>query len=434
VNNEDKCVFKNSTFSLSKNFFIKINDMQAVNKNQLFLASCIALIFTSLTFAFRASLEGVWGSEFNLNKEQVGWVFSPAFWGFTLAMVIGGPLCDVLGMKRLLVFAFIGHIAGAVIYIIAKDATMLFIGTLCIGIGNGMVEAACNPLVVSLYPKDKTTMLNRFHVWFPGGNVIGGLLAYLVLTQLNLDWRILMVPLFIAVLIYGFLFIKLKFPQTERVTSGVSTGEMFKACLNPLFLIMIACMFLTAATELGTTTWIQALLEGSGISGILVLVFIFGIMALGRSFAGPVVHRLNPNGMLIFSAIFAGIGLVLLSMISGYAAFAAAAVYAVGICFFWPTMLGFVSEYLPKTGALGLSLMGGAGMFSVSLILPMMGRWLDNAKAKAIAEGMTATQADAAAGSETFLRVAILPAILVVVFTIIYFIRKNKPTQQLAHS
>jgi MFS family permease len=193
-------------------------------------------------------------------------------------------------------------------------------------------------------------------------------------------------------------------------------------------------MFLTAATELGTTTWIQALLEGSGISGILVLVFIFGIMALGRSFAGPVVHRLNPNGMLIFSAIFAGIGLVLLSMISGYAAFAAAAVYAVGICFFWPTMLGFVSEYLPKTGALGLSLMGGAGMFSVSLILPVMGRWLDNAKAKALAEGMTATQADAAAGSETFLRVAILPAILVVVFTIIYFVRKNKPTQQLAHS
>ena len=408
--------------------------MQAVNRNQLFLASCVALIFTSLTFAFRASLEGVWGTEFNLNKEQLGWIFSPAFWGFTLAMVIGGPLCDVIGMKRLLVFAFIGHIAGAIIYVVAKDATMLFIGTLCIGIGNGMVEAACNPLVVSLYPKDKTTMLNRFHVWFPGGNVIGGLLAYLVLIQLNLDWRILIVPLFIAVLIYGFLFIKLKFPQTERVTSGVSTGEMFKACLNPLFLIMIACMFLTAATELGTTTWIQALLEGSGVSGILVLVFIFGIMALGRSFAGPVVHRLNPNGMLIFSAIFAGIGLVLLSMVSGYAAFAAAAVYAIGICFFWPTMLGFVSEYLPKTGALGLSLMGGAGMFSVSLILPVMGRWLDSAKAKAIAEGLTASQAEAAAGSETFLRVAILPAILVVVFTIIYFVRKNKPTQQLAHS
>ncbi|MFC0772829.1 MFS transporter [Terrimonas alba] len=400
--------------------------MQAVNRNQLFLASCIALIFTSLTFAFRASLEGVWGAEFNLTKEQVGWIFSPAFWGFTLAMVIGGPLCDVLGMKRLLVFAFIGHIAGAIIYIIAKDATMLFIGTLCIGIGNGMVEAACNPLVVSLYPNNKTTMLNRFHVWFPGGNVIGGLLAFVVLTQLNLDWRILLVPLFIAVAIYGFLFFKLKFPQTERVTTGVSTKEMFAACLNPLFLIMLACMFLTAATELGTTTWILALLEGSGVSGILVLVFIFGIMALGRSFAGPVVHRLNPNGMLIFSALFAGIGLLLLSQSSGYAAFGAAAVFAIGICFFWPTMLGFVSEYVPKSGALGLSLMGGAGMFSVSLILPVMGKWLDEAKAKAIAEGIDPSRAEAIAGSETFMKVAIMPAILLVIFTIIYFVRKNK--------
>jgi fucose permease len=406
--------------------------MQAVNKNQLFLASCIALIFTSLTFAFRASLEGVWGSEFNINKEQVGWVFSPAFWGFTLAMVIGGPLCDVLGMKRLVGFAFVGHIAGAVIYIIAKDATMLFIGTLCIGIGNGMVEAACNPLVVSLYPNNKTTMLNRFHVWFPGGNVIGGLLAYIVLTQLNLDWRLLMIPLFIAVVIYGFMFLKLKFPETERVTSGVSTGDMFKACLNPLFLIMIICMFLTAATELGTTTWILALLQGTNVSGILVLVFIFGIMALGRSFAGPVVHRLNPNGMLIFSAIFAGIGLVLLSKISGYAAFGAAAVYAVGICFFWPTMLGFVAEYLPKTGALGLSLMGGAGMFSVSLILPVMGKWLDQAKAKAISEGMQTAQAEAAAGSETFLKVAIMPAIVLVIFIIIYIVRRNVYKQQKA--
>src|SRR5215216_2435100 len=139
--------------------------MQAVNRKQLFLASCIALTFTSLTFAFRASLEGVWGEEFSMNNEKVGWVFSPAFWGFTLAMIIGGPLCDVLGMKKLAGFAFIGHLAGAVIYIFAKDPKTLFIGTLCIGIGNGMVEAACNPLIVALYPDNKTTMLNRLHVW-----------------------------------------------------------------------------------------------------------------------------------------------------------------------------------------------------------------------------------------------------------------------------
>jgi fucose permease len=399
--------------------------MQAVNRNQLFIASGIALVTTAMTFAFRAALAGTWGDEFHLTNEQIGWIFSPAFWGFTLAMIFGGPLCDVIGMKRLIGLAFLGQIAGVIIYLIAKDATMLFIGTVCIGVGNGMVEAACNPLVVSLYPDNKTTMLNRFHVWFPGGNVIGGLLAYFIVDRLNMDWRILVGLLFLPILIYGFLFLQLKFPQTERVQKGVSTKEMFVACLSPLFIIMLACMFLTAATELGTTTWIEELLKGANVSGILVLVFIFGIMAIGRSFAGPVVHRLNPNGMLIFSALFAGIGLILLSRSSGYAAFGSAAIFAVGICFFWPTMLGFVSEYLPKTGALGLSLMGGAGMFSVSLVLPIMGHWFDKAQSAAIEAGTDLVKAKAIAGSEAFMKVAIMPAILFVVFIIIYIARRK---------
>ena len=399
-----------------------------IRRDQLFLASRIALIFTSMTFAFRASLEGVWSETFHLTKEQLGWIFAPAFYGFTLAMIFGGPLCDWLGMKRLLVLAFIGHIAGVVIYLTAKDATMLFIGTLCIGIGNGMVEAACNPLTVTLYPDNKTTMLNRFHVWFPGGIVIGGLLSYLF-EKLHIDWHLLIATLFIPAAIYGFLFLKLDFPKTERVTKGISTAQMFKSCLNPLFIVMLLCMFLTAATELGTNTWIVALLQGANVSGILVLVFINGLMALGRSFAGPVVHRLNPNGMLIFSALFAGIGLVLLSLANGYAAFAAAFVFAAGVCFFWPTMLGFVSEYLPNTGALGLSLMGGAGMFSTSLIIPMMGKWFDGYKNAAIAQGVDAANADAVAGSSTLMKVAIMPVILLVVFTAIYFARKKQSQQ-----
>jgi len=238
--------------------------MQAINKNQLFLASRIALIFTAMTFAFRAGLEGVWSAQFSLTKEQLGWIFSPAFYGFTLAMIFGGPLCDVIGMKRLLVLAFIGHLAGVIVYLTAKDATMLFVGTLCIGIGNGMVEAACNPLTVTLFPDNKTTMLNRFHVWFPGGIVIGGLLSYFIIDKWHLDWRILIALLFIPAVIYGFLFLKLKFPQTERVTKGVSTAKMFSSCLSPLFLIMLACMFLTAATELGTNQWLGALLQGAG--------------------------------------------------------------------------------------------------------------------------------------------------------------------------
>ncbi len=399
--------------------------MTTINRKQLFLASRIALILTAMTFAFRASLEGVWSAEFHLTNEQLGWVFSPAFWGFTLAMIFGGSLCDIIGMKRILVLAFIGHVAGIVMYLVAKDATMLFIGTVLIGVGNGMVEAACNPLTVTLYPQNKTTMLNRFHVWFPGGIVIGGLLSYLMIDQMQIDWRILIATLFIPAAIYGFMFLKLKFPQTERVTSGVSTKNMFTACLSPLFIIMIICMFMTGATELGTNTWIVALLEGANVSGILVLVFISGLMALGRSFAGPVVHRLNPNGMLIFSSLFSGIGLILLSMVSGPVAFGAAFIFAIGICFFWPTMLGFVSEYLPDTGALGLSLMGGAGMFSTSFIVPIMGRWYDGFRADAIASGATGAAADAAAGSDTFLKVAIMPAILLVIFTLIYLNRRK---------
>src|SRR6476660_3873560 len=207
------------------------NDMQAINKNQLFLASRIALIFTAMTFAFRAGLEGVWSSEFSLTKEQLGWIFSPAFYGFTLAMIFGGPLCDVIGMKRLIGIAFVGHVAGVIVYLTAKDATMLFVGTVCIGVGNGMVEAACNPLVVSLYPDNKTTMLNRFHVWFPGGIVIGGLLSFLVLDKMHLDWRILVSVLFIPAIIYGIIFWQLSFPQTERVQKGVSTKKMFASCL-----------------------------------------------------------------------------------------------------------------------------------------------------------------------------------------------------------
>ena len=400
--------------------------MNSINRNQLFLASRIALIVTAITFAYRAALEGTWEKEFHLTKEQIGWIFSPAFWGFTLAMIFGGPLCDVIGMKKLVGLAFIGHVTGIVIYLVAKDATMLFIGTVCIGIGNGMVEAACNPLVVSLYPDNKTTMLNKFHVWFPGGIVIGGLISYLFLEQLHLDWRIMVALLILPAILYGVMFWKLDFPKTERVAKGVSTAEMFKSCLNPLYLVMIICMFMTAATELGTGTWIGALLSGAGVSGILILVFINGIMAVGRSFAGPIVHKLNPNGMLIFSSLFAAIGLYLLSISSGYAAVGAAAVFAVGICFFWPTMLGFVSEYLPKTGALGLSLMGGAGMFSVSLILPVMGKWFDNAKAAAVSSGTDVAKAEAVAGSDTLLKVAIMPAILLAIFTIIYFVRKSK--------
>jgi MFS family permease len=415
-----------------------------INAPKLFQASCIALITTAMTFAIRGGLMETWGNEFSLTAEQIGWVNGTAFWGFTLAMVFGGPLCDILGMRNLLRYAFIGHILGIGLTIMAEGYLSLFIATLVIGISNGLVEAACNPLVTSLYPNEKIKYLNRFHIWFPGGIVIGGLVSYFLLDQFHIPWRFLMATLIIPNLIYGFLAFNSAFPVSERVSSGTSSSEMYKSLLNPLFIVMVACMMLTAATELGTNQWITALLANVGVPSILLLVFINGIMALGRGFAGELAHKLAPTGILLFSAIFSTLGLVLLSYSQGYLAFFSAAVFAVGVCYFWPTMLGFVSEYLPKTGPMGLSIMGGAGMLSVSFILPMMGKRFDNNltglipenyiletlknAAKNTKEATLWTQINLEAGSQTLLSVAVLPLFLVFVFACIFIFMRNKTT------
>ncbi len=384
--------------------------MEQINKNRLFLASCLALITTAMTFAIRARLETVFGPEgVGLTLEQIGYAFTPAFFGFTLAMLFGGPLVDFLGIKKITWMAFVTHAIGIVWTIMADSMSSLFIATLFVGIGNGMVEAALNPMIASMYSDQKTKMLNRFHVWFPGGIVIGSILGWLVMDIMGLSWQLMVATLFIPLIAYGFLFFGQKIPVTERVQLGISNKKMFSSIANPLFLFMVFCMFLTAASELGTTQRIESLLKTSVDVPLLVLAFINGIMALGRMFAGQVVHKLKPAGMLLYSAIFTFIGLWLLTITSGGMTFVAAAVFAVGVTFFWPTMLGFVAEYLPETGALGLSIMGGAGMFSVSIVLPIMGNLMDNASA-----------------SEALRTMSILPGILIVAFLILNIIMKNK--------
>ncbi|WNJ21246.1 MFS transporter [Pontibacter sp. G13] len=397
-----------------------------INRNLLFLASCLALISTSMSFAIRGDLMGVWGDVFSLTSEQVGWVTGTAFWGFTLAMVIGGPIVDIVGMKRIMGMAFVGHAAGIALTIMASGFWTLFLGTLLIGIANGFVEAACNPLVAGMYTDNKTKMLNRFHVWFPGGIALGGVLMYLM-SGAGLSWQLKVATMAIPTILYGVIFFGQKFPQTERVASGLTMSDMFKACTRPLFLFMVGCMLLTAATELGTNQWITSLLENVGVASILVLVFINVLMASGRMFAGPIVHRFSESGMLLFSAIFSGLGLYLMSITSGYAIFAAAGVFAIGITFFWPTMLGYVNTKMPETGALGLSIMGGAGMLSTSLILPMMGKVYDGQVQAAIESGVAEAQAGLVGGATTLSYMVVLPIILVAAFAYLHFVvGKNK--------
>ncbi len=429
--------------------------MQAnIQRNKLFVASCLALLVTSLSFGIRAGLLNQWGTEFNLSASQLGTIAATAFWGFPLAVIIGGMVVDVIGMKRLLVLAFIFHLLGIILTIFAGNFGdpfwSLFISTLCIGIANGTVEAACNPLVTALYPENKTTKLNHFHLWFPGGIFIGTLIVYFY-NESGVGgiggfsaWQIQVATMLIPTLIYGYLFSKLKFPVTERVAAGVSTGVMYQSLLSPLFIFMIVCMFGTAITELFTGQWIDVLLRNVTDNAILVLTLTTGIMAIGRGFAEPVVHKFAPQGVLLISSILAAVGLYLLGNSSGNSIFIGAIIFGMGVCYFWPTMLGFVAENLPKTGAVGLNLMGGAGMFAVSLYMMFMGGFYDRLLAKKLPNEDLATynsapagsemanalnQAKAEAGPEIINATLVIPIILIVAFTglVIYMRNRKKP-------
>lgn len=410
------------------------------NRNKLFLASCIALTVTSMTFAIRAGMIGPLGKEFGLDNGQLGIVISTAFWGFPLAVILGGWIVDYIGMKKLMIVAFVSHVLGIALTIFAGGFWGLFISTLLIGIANGTVEAACNPLVATLYPEDKTIKLNHFHLWFPGGLVIGGLVAYFLGdTMLDMGWKIQMATMLVPAVIYGYMFLNLDFPKTERIANEVSDSEMYKSILSPLFIFMVICMFGTAITELATNQWIGVLLGSVSSNALLLLVFISLIMAVGRGFAGPIVHQMSPTGVLLGSAIFAALGLFLMSTMSGNMLFVAAAVFAVGVTYFWPTMLGFVAEYIPKSGALGLGLMGGAGMFAVSIFQPIIGEVYDSNMANALPEGANMQEyANAAGGTEMATAFAdaqvvagpailstmvIIPVILIVAFAGLHFMR-----------
>lgn len=398
-------------------------EQKTIDRSGLFWASCVALIVTAMTFGIRTGILGTLGDEFGLTATELGIVTGTAFWGFTLAQIFGGPLCDIVGMRVLIWIAFAGHVIGIAMTIVATGFWSLFISTLILGIANGTVEAACNPLVTSLFTTEKTKKLNLFHFWYPGGIVIGTLIGY-ALQQYGMGWEIQIATMLIPTVIYGIMFYGKAFPVTERVSSGVSTGEMFRACLNPLFLFMIVCMFITASTEFGVNNWVPLFLQQGSINSLLLLCWVTAIMAAGRLFLGPLVHgAVEPAKVLLFSAIFSAIGIYWLSFATGTSAFAAAAVFGLGVSFFWPTMLGFVSENLPKTGALGLSLMGGAGMLCVAFALPVLGSIYDSKVAAATAAG----QSPLVGGAETLRTIIVLPIFLIVAFGVLLFIMRRRP-------
>ena len=356
---------------------------QGINKDQLFIASCVALVVTSMTFAIRAGILTDLAGDFNLTDQQLGHVNSMAFYGFPVAMLVGGAIYNNVGPKVLLTIAFISHLLGLILTMTAGGFWGLMISTFFIGFANGSVEAACNPLIADMYPTKQTEMLNKFHVWFPGGIVIGSLITYF-LAPLGVSWQILIGTMLVPTAIYGFLILGKTFPRSENIVSDTKTN--IGGILTPLFFFVAICMTMTATTEFGATQWVDRIMGNAGANPMILLALTAGLMATGRFFAGPLIHRLNPVGVLVGSAIVAAIGLFMLSQFTGGMVYVATAVFAIGICYFWPTMIGFTAEYIPKSGAFGLSLIGGAGMLGAGIWNPIIGGWIDNYRSEALAQ------------------------------------------------
>ena len=395
-----------------------------VNDKRLFYGSCFALITTAFSFSIRAGILPQLGEELSLSAEQLGFINSMWFLGFPISMVIGGLIYYTVGPKIIMQFAFFAHAAGILLTIYSGNYMGLLISTFLIGLGNGCTEAACNPMISDTYDGVKMSkMMNRFHMWFPGGIVIGSLVSKFM-TDAGMGWESQIWVIMIPTLVYAYMFFGQDFPK-PKVAASVSLSENFKAMLTPLFLFMFVCMALTAISEFGPQQWVGLILAKSGAQPMLILALVTGLMAVARYFGGEAVHRFDQTGVLLGSAVLATIGVYLFSTQTGTMAYVAAVVYALGIAYFWPNMIGFIADKIPKSGALGMSIIGAVGMFSTSIFQPIIGRWIDSDKSAAAATGLTGDELELVAGQATLSTMVLFPAILVVLFTVLYFWMKS---------
>lgn len=384
------------------------------NELLLFWGCFFALIATAFGFIVRAQIIGDWEAQFNLSETQKGEILGVGAWPFALSIVLFSLVIDKIGYGKAMVFAFLCHGISAVWTINADGYNALYWATFLAALGNGTVEAVINPVVATLFSKEKTKWLNILHAGWPGGLVLAGVLAIFLG---DWDWRYKVALVFIPMVIYAGLLIGRHFPTNERVAAGVSYRDMLRevgaigafvivflmvreigrvfelsetvqwtsiAVLvggfwayvrslgRPMFIFLILIMIPLAITELGTDSWItdlmQPVMAEMDFHPGWVLVYTSFIMMVLRFFAGSIVHRISPLGLLAVSALVACIGLFYLSAATGFAILIAATIYGFGKTFFWPTMLGVVSEQFPKGGALTLNTIAGVGMLGVGIL------------------------------------------------------------------
>ncbi|MCH8333728.1 MFS transporter [Candidatus Sumerlaeota bacterium] len=387
---------------------------RTVKEKYLFWACFISLIATAFGFIVRTQVIDEWGVEFGLSETQKGEILGVGLWPFAISIVLFSLIIDKIGYGRAMVFAFVCHVVSAILTIFANNYEMLYLGTFIVALGNGTVEAVINPVVITMFSKQKVKWLNILHAAWPGGLVLGGIIA-LAMGEIGWKWKVGLI--LIPTAVYGVMMLGQKFPVHERVAAGISYKDMLKevgilgaliivvlmvsevgrvflwtmpiqvmvmvvlvgsfgayvrSLGRPLFIILLLIMLPLATTELGTDSWITELLtpemEELGFHAGWVLVYTSFIMMVLRFFAGPIVKRIAPLGLLAASSAIAAIGLVSLSASAGALIFAAATLYGIGKSFFWPTMLGVVSEQFPRGGALTINTIAGVGMLGVGIV------------------------------------------------------------------
>ncbi len=357
------------------------------NAKRLLWAGFMAILAAGVGFSIRGGILGDWGTQFGFTQSDLGQITGGGLTGFGIIILIGALLADKVGYGKLMILAFITHFLSAVLTLAATPLYQakvgadpaaakaiayqcLFWGMFLFAIGNGIAESVVNPLVATLFPKEKTHYLNILHAGWPGGLIIGGLASTFMVG--HVAWEIQMSLFLVPVILYGVMCMGQKFPKSEASVHGVSFGEMLAEFAAPVLLLLLFIHALVGYVELGTDSWIGSI-TGSIMAdpqkGLMLFVYTSGLMFALRFFAGPIVHKISPLGLLCVSGVFGAVGLTMLGSAQGVVmCVIAATVYALGKTFLWPTMLGVVSERFPKGGAITIGAIGGVGMLSAGLL------------------------------------------------------------------
>ena len=190
----------------------------------LFWGCFIALVTTAFGFIARMFLIETWGHEFDLDAPHKGRLLGIGIWPFAVSIIGFSLVIDRIGYKTSMIIAFLGHITWAAMavgaYFVAHPADgtgnkelayqLLYWGSLILALGNGTVEAFINPVVATMFSKDKTKWLNILHAGWPGGLVLAGILTIFLDSA---DWWIKVGIIAVPAVLYFLMLLMCKFPN-----------------------------------------------------------------------------------------------------------------------------------------------------------------------------------------------------------------------------